>query len=121
MSNFKASPHLRGISHQAIRIACESAVSVATFVSLSAGAPQAASGPPWMNTALAPEQRAALLVSAMTLDQKAAQLHGQSGTIAEVPACGNSTRHIPGIPALSVPTFRITNGPVGIGAGDCVP
>jgi beta-glucosidase len=121
MTNFKASPHLRGISHQAIRIAYESAVSVATFVSLSAGAPQAASGPPWMNTALAPEQRAALLVSAMTLDQKAAQLHGQSGTIAEVPACGNSTRHIPGIPALSVPTFRITNGPVGIGAGDCVP
>jgi beta-glucosidase len=74
-----------------------------------------------MNAALAPEQRAALLVNAMTLDQKVAQLHGQSGPIPEVPACGSSTRHVPGIPSLSIPTFRIANGPVGIGAGDCVP
>jgi beta-glucosidase len=74
-----------------------------------------------MNRALAPEQRAALLVNAMTLDQKAAQLHGQSGPIPEIPACGSGTRHIPGIPSLSIPTFRITNGPVGVGAGDCVP
>ncbi|SEB17967.1 beta-glucosidase family protein [Paraburkholderia sartisoli] len=76
---------------------------------------------PWMNTHLAPEKRAALLVNAMTLSQKAAQLHGQSGPIPEIPACGNAFRHIPGIPALSIPTFRITNGPVGVGAGDCNP
>jgi len=76
---------------------------------------------PWMNTTLSPEQRADLLVDAMTLDQKIAQLHGQSGPIPEVPECGNGGRHVPGIPALKIPTFRITNGPVGLGGGDCSP
>src|SRR5581483_6080258 len=77
---------------------------------------------PWMNTSLPPEQRAALLVGAMTLDQKEAQLHGQSGPIPEVPSCGtNPIRHVPGIPSLAIPTFRISNGPVGIGQGDCTP
>src|SRR5207302_8912371 len=71
---------------------------------------------PWMNPALAPGERAALLVAAMTLDQKIEQLHGQPGPIPEVPACGNGGRHVPGIPELQIPTFRITNGPVGIGA-----
>ena len=76
---------------------------------------------PWMNTTLSPEQRADLLVDAMTLDQKVAQLHGQSGPIPEVPECGNGGRHVPGIAALKIPTFRITNGPVGLGGGDCSP
>jgi beta-glucosidase len=76
---------------------------------------------PWMNTSLSAEQRADLLVGAMTLDQKIAQLHGQSGPIPEVPECGNGGRHVPGIPALKIPTFRITNGPVGLGGGDCSP
>ena len=30
-------------------------------------------------------------------------------------------RHVTGIPELGIPTFRITNGPVGIGYGDCCP
>jgi beta-glucosidase len=77
---------------------------------------------PWMNPSLPPEQRAALLVGAMTLDQMEQQLHGQSGPIPEVPSCGtNPIRHVPGIPALAIPTFRISNGPVGIGQGDCTP
>jgi beta-glucosidase len=77
---------------------------------------------PWMNTSLSPQTRAQLLVSAMTLDQKIEQLHGQPGPIPELPACGtNAGRHVPGIPALDIPTFRITNGPVGIGQGDCSP
>src|SRR5205823_2597446 len=76
---------------------------------------------PWMNPALPPGERAALLVTAMTLDQKIAQIHGQPGPIPEVPSCGNGGRHVPGIPELQIPTFRITNGPVGIGAGDCSP
>jgi len=76
---------------------------------------------PWMNTALAPEVRADLLLDAMTLDQKIQQLHGQAGTIPELPECGNAGRHVPGIPELGIPTFRITNGPVGLGGGDCSP
>ena len=77
---------------------------------------------PWMDPSLPPDQRAALLVAAMTLDQKIEQLHGQPGPIPELPACGtNPGRHIPGIPSLQIPTFRISNGPVGIGQGDCTP
>lgn len=76
---------------------------------------------PWMNSALPPQQRAQFLVNAMTLDQKIEQLHGQPGPIPEVPSCGMGFRHIPGIASLQIPTFRITNGPVGIGQGDCSP
>jgi beta-glucosidase len=81
----------------------------------------AADGLPWMNTSLSPQQRAHLLVSAMTLDQKIEQLHGQPGPVPELPECGSPSRHVPGIPELAIPTFRITNGPTGIGQGDCSP
>src|SRR5262249_38737964 len=68
-----------------------------------------------------PEQRADLLVAAMTLDQKIEQLHGQPSPIPELPECDSPVRHVPGIPELRIPTFRITNGPVGLGGGDCNP
>ena len=75
---------------------------------------------PWMNTALTPEARAALLVAAMTLDQKEEQLVGSlPGIIPELPQCKGG-RHVTGIPSLAIPTLRITNGPVGIGQNDCV-
>jgi beta-glucosidase len=80
-----------------------------------------AQGLPWMDKSLAPAKRADLLIGAMTLDQKIQQLHGQAGAIPEVPECGKPMRHIPGIPELKIPTFRVTNGPVGVGMGDCNP
>ncbi|MDR7237656.1 beta-glucosidase family protein [Neobacillus drentensis] len=76
---------------------------------------------PWMDTSLAPEARSELLLDAMTLDQKIQQLAGARSAIPELPQCGTSGRHIPGIPELEIPTFRITNGPVGLGGGDCSP
>ena len=76
----------------------------------------------WMDKSLAPDKRADLLIAAMTLDQKIQQLHGQPGAIPELAECGpNAYRHIPGIPELNIPTFRITNGPLGVGSGDCNP
>ena len=75
---------------------------------------------PWMNTALPPEQRAALLVGAMTLPQKEQQLVGNAPEIVpELPQCLGA-RHVRGIASLAIPTLRITNGPVGIGQNDCV-
>ena len=75
---------------------------------------------PWMNPAFAPEQRAALLVGAMTLAQKQQQLVGnQPEIVPELPQCLGA-RHVRGIAALGIPTLRITNGPVGIGQNDCV-
>jgi beta-glucosidase len=93
-----------------------------TVVIAAQGSPATAAGSlPWMDASLAPEVRADLLIGAMTLDQKIAQLHGQHGSIPELPECGDGPRHVPGIPELGIPTFRITNGPVGLGGGDCRP
>lgn len=75
---------------------------------------------PWMETSLPPEQRTALLVPAMTLDEKFEQLLGTPGVVAELPQCYGA-RHVNGITRLQIPTLRITNGPVGIGQNDCVP
>jgi beta-glucosidase len=65
---------------------------------------------PWMNTALAPADRAALLVQAMTLDEKVQQIH-----MVDEPA---HPREVAGIPRLGLPAFKITNGPAGAGPGD---
>jgi beta-glucosidase len=65
---------------------------------------------PWMNTALPPADRAALLVQAMTLDEKVGQIH-----MLDEPA---HPREVAGVPRLGIPTFKITNGPAGAGPGD---
>jgi beta-glucosidase len=82
---------------------------------------------PWMNTSLTPEQRADLLIAQMTLEQKVQQISNDVRP-AQDPAnrpegCGfaGSGRHIQGIPALGIPTVRMTNGGTGIIGGDCQP
>ncbi|MBS0304443.1 MAG: glycoside hydrolase family 3 C-terminal domain-containing protein [Proteobacteria bacterium] len=65
-------------------------------------------------------RRARLLIAAMTFDQKLQQLTGAvPEVIPELPQCKGG-RHVSGIPALNIPTFRVTNGPVGLGQNDCV-
>ncbi len=88
---------------------------------------QGAPSLPWMNTSLTPEQRAELLIAEMTLEQKVQQLSNDVRP-AQDPAnrpkgCGfaGSGRHIQGIPALGIPTVRMTNGGTGIIGGDCKP
>ncbi|PLK27946.1 glycosyl hydrolase [Novosphingobium sp. TH158] len=56
----------------------------------------------------------------MTLPQKFQQLTGARPEILpELPHCLGA-RHVTGIASLNIPTFRITNGPVGVGQNDCV-
>ncbi len=90
---------------------------------------------PWMTPATVAEQaaaksdaakeavanrRAKLLIAAMSLPQKMQQLTGANPEILpELPGCFGA-RHVSGIAALNIPTFRITNGPVGLGQNDCV-
>lgn len=90
---------------------------------------------PWMAPTIVAEQqsapddaarevvarrRAKMLLSAMTLDQKLQQLTGAKPEILpDLPACLGG-RHVTGIASLNIPTFRITNGPVGLGQNDCV-
>lgn len=64
--------------------------------------------------------RAKQLLAAMTPGQKLEQLAGSEPEILpELPNCYGA-RHISGIASLGIPTFRITNGPVGVGQNDCV-
>lgn len=66
------------------------------------------------------KERADLLIAAMTLDQKISQLVGKGAeVIPELPTCYGA-RHVAAISSLDIPTFRITNGPVGVGQNDCV-
>ena len=75
---------------------------------------------PWLVKSLSPDRRASLLLAAMTPEEKFQQLVGAPGVVAEIPTCYGA-RHVPGIARLGIPTFRITNGPVGVGQSDCVP
>jgi beta-glucosidase len=64
-------------------------------------------------------RRAKSLIAAMNLPQKMQQLTGANPEILpELPQCFGA-RHVSGITALNIPTFRITNGPVGLGQNDC--
>ncbi|MCW2946367.1 MAG: bglX [Actinoallomurus sp.] len=57
-----------------------------------------------------PEQRAAQLVSQLTLDEKITQLHGIQDA--------DHQRYVPGVPRLGIPPLRVTNGPAGVGPSD---
>jgi len=98
------------------------AVCIAATSLTASGAASAAGADdlPWMDTSLAPQRRAELLLDAMTLDQKLQQLTGAFPEILpELPECYGG-RHVTGIAELAIPTLRITNGPVGVGQNDCI-
>ena len=99
------------------------AVAMAIAGTLSLPALARADSLPWMNASLPAAQRAQLLVGAMTLDQKIQQISMNTGPNPDLPNCGTrgDSRHISGIPELSIPTIRMTNGPIGVGGGDCNP
>lgn len=111
----------------------------ATLTLALLGTAPAAAGPdaknPWMAPTIVKQQaraktdaakeavarnRARALIGAMTLEQKMQQLTGSMPELLhELPDCYGA-RHVSAIPALQIPTFRISNGPVGVGQNDCV-
>jgi beta-glucosidase len=78
---------------------------------LAASAAHATAAEPWLDPSESPQQRAAQLVSQMTLEEKIEQMHTTGK------GAGGIARLVPGIPRLGVPDFRITNGPAGVGTG----
>ncbi|NLU73162.1 glycosyl hydrolase [Streptomyces sp. HNM0575] len=66
---------------------------------------------PWTDRSLSPEERAGLLLEAMTLDEKIGMLHGTIG--APVPTTG----YIAPIRRLGVPGVTMTDGPAGVRNG----
>lgn len=59
---------------------------------------------------LPPEQRAALLVQQMTLDEKISQIHMMDGR--------DHPREVAGVARLGIRPFKVTNGPLEAGPGD---
>lgn len=97
------------------------AASLALLVPATTGAPAQAQQNdepmPWLNSHLGPQQRADLLLGAMSADQKIHMLHGASsliGTRVVNPDDPPSIGYIPAIPELRVPAFVMTDGPSGL-------
>jgi len=84
--------------------------------------------PPWMNTALSPDQRTALLQPQLTRDEELTLVHGYLGIYvpnrtyrmqpeamrAELP---NSAGYVPGIPRLGIPALAESDASLGVANG----
>jgi beta-glucosidase len=132
-SSMAQQAHRRRLPRGARRVALLLAGVVLPACAQAQGAPAPANA--WMAPGVVAEQQAAaddaareavahrrarLLLGAMTLVQKMQQLTGSRPEILpELPNCYGA-RHVSGIAALAIPTFRISNGPVGVGQNDCV-
>jgi len=74
---------------------------------------------PWSNTALPPEERARLVLAAMTLDEKLQMVHGTGWGVLR-PGAPVAERHnggagfVPGIPRLGIPDINLADSAVGV-------
>ena len=82
---------------------------VAVMVPVSGAVPAAAAppDPPWMNTALSPDQRAALVLAQMTLEEKVDLMTGDQGA-------APSAFYNAGIERLGIPELRMADASAGI-------
>ncbi|TFI58991.1 glycosyl hydrolase [Sphingomonas parva] len=96
----------------------------ASMLALTTGGPAATAVPaarPWMNTALTPDQRTALVVAKMTREEKLRLVKGFFGTDfapknfkAPKEARYGSAGYIPGIPRLGIPAQWQTDAGIGV-------
>ncbi len=80
---------------------------------------QASPAPEWMNPALPPEQRAHLVVQAMTLDEKIQLVHGDGWGVLRggdyvAPTHNGGAGFVPGIPRLHIPDINLADSAVGV-------
>jgi len=74
---------------------------------MSKGSSASAPDRPWLNTSLSPDERAALLLAQMTLEEKVGMVHGKS----------NNAYSMAPIARLGIPALTMANGPAGINEG----
>src|SRR5258708_32213566 len=74
---------------------------------ISTGSPASAHDWPWMNTSLSPDERVALLLAQMTLEEKVGMVHGKS----------NDAYSMASIARLGIPALTMADGPAGINEG----
>ena len=74
---------------------------------------------PWTNTELSPDERAAMVVKEMTLDEKITLLHG-TGMVGLSPMSplvvhsNGGAGYVPGIPRLGIPAIQMSDAAYGI-------
>jgi len=76
---------------------------------------------PWMNTSLSPDERAALVVKEMTLDEKISLLHGTGheglGPMSPLSVRGNGgAGHVVGVQGLGIPDIQMSDAAYGVRA-----
>ncbi len=74
---------------------------------------------PWMNTSLSPDERAALVVKEMTLDEKVSLLHGTGlkglGPVSPLAVGSNGgAGYVVGIPRLGIPAIQMSDAAYGV-------
>ncbi|MFZ0732523.1 MAG: glycoside hydrolase family 3 C-terminal domain-containing protein [Candidatus Sulfotelmatobacter sp.] len=93
---------------------------LATFLSLiSSAAAQSSEPHPWMNTSLSPDERAAMVVKEMTLDEKISMLHGTGmaglGPLSPLAIGSNGgAGYVPAIPRLGIPAIQMSDAAYGV-------
>ena len=97
-------------------------IAVLTLFPLSVSAQvgsEHASAMPWMNKSLSPDERAALVVKEMTLDEKISLLHG-TGMVGLSPMSPLSVKsnggagYVVGVPRLRIPDIQISDAAYGV-------
>src|SRR5580700_9554585 len=74
---------------------------------------------PWMNNALSPDERAAMVLKEMTIDEKITLLHG-TGMVGLSPMSplaiysNGGAGYVPGIPRLGIPAMQISDAAYGV-------
>jgi len=112
---FHTLPRLSRLTVAALALTLAVAPALAQF----GGPPQKPAGP-WMDKTLSPDQRADLVVKALTLDEKISLLHGNgweeliSGPDKLPPRALGNAGFIPGIPRLGIPDLQMADATVGV-------
>ena len=70
---------------------------------------------PWTNARLSPDERADLVVKAMTLDEKIQLVHGSMAMLGrKIPGALGGDGFVPGIPRLGIPDLNLIGAGVGV-------
>lgn len=104
------SPRFSRAGAPALRRASISAVAATiAVIAMLFAAPHADAARPWMDTSRTPSDRARLALSAMTMSEKLAIVHG------DFPCAGNAgDGAVDGVPRLGIPAVSIVGGDVGV-------
>ena len=100
---------------QSRRISLSTITLFLIFASSSGLAFAQAPAHPWMNSQLSPDQRADLVIKAMTLDEKIQLVHGSMAMFGEkIPGALGGDGFVPGITRLGIPDLNLIGAGVGV-------